>query len=233
MDLIFSEGTRIVPLLIGVLALVFVPFISKIAEWFVTLIHELGHGLIAIPFGGRIGGIHLESDGSGSANLEYVGGIFYKPVRMFSLLMGYAFPVYLGLVLLLTSYYNNVFLGACILGAIGVILLFSVRNLFAFFVVLAYEALFVLFFWTGMGTEITLSFILFVGFLFTLRGLIDIIMVGTIVFSDDTGDDYTDFHILEDEIFFNPKFWYVFFILSHGLTLTLFFIHFFPLTLSF
>ena len=233
MDIIFSEGIRLVPIFVGVLALVFVPFISKVAEWFVTLIHELGHGLVTLPFGGRLGGIHLESDGSGSTNMQYRGGIFYKPVRILSLLMGYAFPVYLGLALLIIAYYRNAVLGGWILGVIGIILLFSIRNLFGLFIVLAYEVLFVLFFWTGMATDSTLGYILFAGFLFTIRGLIDIVMVGIMVFSDDPEDDSTDFHLLEEEAIFVPQFWYIYFIVSHTITLSLFFTHFFPLTLSF
>jgi len=231
MNIILSEGLRILPILIGVLAVVFVPFVSKVAEWFTTLIHEVGHGIIAVPFGGRVGGIHLHSDGSGHADTQY-SGFFVTPVRIFSLLMGYAFPVYLGVSLLITAYYKNVNVGSWILGIIGLILLFSIRSWFGFLIVLVYEALFLYYFHSSISAESTIDFMVFAGFLFTIRGLIDIVMVGLNVFEDQV-DGESDFHILEEEVFFPPKFWYIFFLVLHAAILTFFFLKYFPLTLSF
>ena len=231
MTFILSEGLALLPLIVGVLAVVFIPFVSKVPEWFATLVHEIGHGVIAIPFGGFIGGIKVNSDGSGSADTKYAGGLLYKPVRIISLLMGYAFPVYIGIALLISAYYENTSVGGWILGIMGILVLFCIRNLFGLLIVIGYEALFVTFFVLNVGD--TLTFMTFVGLLFIVRGLIDFIMVAPLVFGEDTDEDETDFHLLRDEALLPRQFWYVFFILFHGIILHFFFTNIFTFSISF
>ena len=230
MVFILSEGINLLPILLAAVALVAVPFISKVAEWMATLVHEVGHGIIAIPFGGRTS-IKVASDGSGSADTEYSDSLLFKPVRIFSLLMGYAFPIYVGIALLISAYYNMPIIGAWILGVIGVILIFSIRNIFGFLLVLGYSAAFFVFFIMNNFLD-DMAFVIFMGIVFLIRGIMDFIFVAPLVFGEDNDEAETDFHILQEEALLPPQFWYVFFVLLHGGIIFFFLTNVFPISFA-
>lgn len=195
-------------------ACLFVPYIRKIAEWFVTIIHELGHGISALLLGGGIRGIKLHADGSGLTETSHNLNIFFRLVNRIVLLMGYAFPVYLGIALLIAAMGDLIDLGVWVLIGMGVLTLIFIRNLFGLLIVAIY-------FLTVFGVLImhlhvdTVFLLLFMGMLFTVRGIYDIIMVAKMVFLG-TSEGASDFDLLAETSWFPAQVWYVIFILLHS-----------------
>ena len=58
-------------------AFALIPGVRRVAQWMTTLVHEIGHALLAIPFGGRPTGIELHMNGSGEAEVAYAGGLLF------------------------------------------------------------------------------------------------------------------------------------------------------------
>src|SRR5690554_1833083 len=87
------------PAILISIIIVIVPGIKHVGVLITSLVHEIGHGLVALPFGGFSSGVNISGDGSGSMN----SGKLFKPVQIVMLLSGYGFPVHLGLALIVAA----------------------------------------------------------------------------------------------------------------------------------
>lgn len=219
------------PLLLISAAIVFVPFVSRISKYITTLIHEIGHGIVAIPFGGRISKIKLHHDGSGETESKY-GWFLYHPVRLVSLLMGYGAPIYVGLALLIASYHNQPLVSLWILGVAGLLALIAIRNLFGLVVVLSYNLFIIYLIFTNNNLADISAPVVVVALVLILRGILDVVHAGKTVFDDDADNDETDFHLMEDEMILPPKFWFILFVVFHVIVIATLILVFFPISFS-
>jgi hypothetical protein len=214
----------------GVLAVSFVPFISRVSTWFVTIVHEIGHALTALVLQGRIVAIRLHSDGGGDTQTSHHVNPLYKIVRIIELFAGYSFPIYLGASLIVSSVlYNNSTYGTVVLLAIGLITLIFLRNWFGLIILFVYFSVFSIFWVTRLYLNED-YFIAFMGGVFLVKGLADLVTAAIQTF-DNGSEAWTDFHFLEDEYFFSAKFWYVCFILVQ-ICLIIAFFHFVPIDIQ-
>ena len=108
-------------------AIVFFPPVWRLARHAITIVHEGGHGVVAVVCGRRLGGIRLHSDTSG---LTVSRGRPSGPGMIFTLLAGYPAPALLGLgaAWLLSRGYDLGLLWA-LLAALA-LLLVQIRNWF-------------------------------------------------------------------------------------------------------
>lgn len=211
MTFVIENGLPYLVILGMVAVCIFVPYIRKVAEWFVTIVHELGHGIFALLLGGGIGAIKLHSDGSGSTSTLQRRGLFAKPISRIVLFAGYSFPIYLGASLILTAMSGNTVFGTVVLISMGILTFIFLRNWFGFLIIIIYGGTLALFYALPeiLGEE---YLILFMGFLFLLRGVYDVIAVSRMVFGDYLGDNESDFDILASDSWFPAQFWYIFFV---------------------
>jgi hypothetical protein len=79
---------------LGAGAIVLLPPVWRLARHFITIVHEGGHGIVAVLSGRRLGGIRLHSDTSG---LTVSRGRPSGPGMIFTLLAGYPAAALLGL----------------------------------------------------------------------------------------------------------------------------------------
>lgn len=194
-----------------VLVCVFVPYIRKVSEWFVTIIHEFGHALVALLLGGGINGIKLHADGSGVTVTKQAQGLFYKLFRRIILFAGYSFPLYIGIALMVTVVTKNINVGMGILLVMGLLTFIFLRNWFGLVIILIYFA--VLFaFWQFHTVLDGKYLVLFMGMLFVIRGIYDIVIVAKLVFRRDVIDE-SDFHLLANESWLPRQVWYIIFVL--------------------
>lgn len=218
------------PLFFLSLAVVFIPYVSKAPQFLTTIVHEIGHGIVAIPFGGRIARIKLHSDGSGSTEAKY-GWFLYHPVRLLSLLMGYGAPLYVGLALVIASYYNQPLVSLWILGITGILTLFAIRNWMGFLIISLYNVAVITLVILNSGSFSIQPAVYVIGFILIIRGITDIVNAGVMVFKDE-GEEDTDFHIMEEEMLLPSEFWYIFFCIFHIITISYLFLTFFPIVLA-
>jgi hypothetical protein len=206
--------TFYVSMLILACLFTFTPYLKKLTEWFIVIIHELGHGFVALLFGGGISGIKLNPDGSGSANTTHRQTSLYKIGRTATLFAGYSFPIYFGGALLISVFLEHAETGIIILISLGVITLFFLRNFFGYIIILTYLLFLILlnFFIPYVDTSYLVAFM---GFLFIVRGTVDLIQIGPIVFNKNTKAE-SDFHILAQESNFisSPTIWFILFIIT-------------------
>ncbi|TFD54362.1 M50 family peptidase [Cryobacterium sp. Hh11] len=108
-------------------AVVFFPPVWRLARHAITIVHEGGHGVVAVVCGRRLGGIRLHSNTSG---LTVSRGRPSGPGMIFTLLAGYPAPALLGLgaAWLLSRGYDLGLLWA-LLAALA-LLLVQIRNWF-------------------------------------------------------------------------------------------------------
>jgi hypothetical protein len=108
-------------------AIVLFPPVWRLARHAITIVHEGGHGVVAVLCGRRLGGIRLHSDTSG---LTVSRGRPSGPGMIFTLLAGYPAPALLGLgaAWLLSRGYDVGLLWA-LLAALA-LLLVQIRNWF-------------------------------------------------------------------------------------------------------
>lgn len=205
-----------------VLVCVFVPYIRKVSEWFVTIIHEFGHALTALLLGGGINGIKLHADGSGVTITKQARGLFYKLFRRIILFAGYSFPLYIGIALMVTVVTNNVSVGMVILLVMGLLTFIFLRNWFGLVIILIYFA--VLFVFWQFHTVLDEKYlVLFMSMLFIIRGAYDIVMVAKLVFRREVTDE-SDFHLLANESWLPRQVWYVIFVLFQLIVIGLVFL---------
>lgn len=206
--------TLYVSMLILACFFTFTPYLKKITEWFIVIIHELGHGFVALLFGGGISGIKLNPDGSGSANTTHRQTSLYKIGRTATLFAGYSFPIYFGAALLISVFLGHAETGIIILISLGVLLLLFLRNFFGYIIILTYLAFLILlnFFTPYVETSYLVAFM---GFLFIIRGTFDLIQITPIIF-DKNSKAESDFHILAQESSFisSPRIWFIIFIIT-------------------
>lgn len=214
--------SNLAPLMVGAVTFgilfTILPGVRQAAQWFTTLVHEVGHAVIALPFGGKPEAITLRLNGSGQADVAYAGGLLFKPVRVASLLAGYGAPLYLGLLLPLLVMTGQGMWAGVILAGLGVFSLLVIRNLAGFLIILLYGVL--------AATAVMLSahpvgvfVIITYSTVLLLRGVMDYVGAGRMVFAVDV-DLVTDFHLLQQEVWFSHRYvWYVFSILLHGFCL--------------
>lgn len=219
----------VAPLLLIALALVFIPYISRISKLLTTIVHEVGHGIVAIPFGGRISHILLHSDGAGEAETKY-SWFLYHPVRLISLLMGYGMPLYAGLALMIASYHSEPIVSLWILGVTGILTLFAIRNWMGLLIVSLYNTCVIVLVFLNFNYSDISAPVYVIGLVLILRGVIDILFAGKMVFFD--GQEDTDFHIMEEEMFLPAVFWYVFFVIFHVIIISYLLITFFPIVVA-
>jgi hypothetical protein len=206
--------------IIGVLAFVFVPYVRKVAEWFVTIIHEVGHGFFSLITGGGISGIALHKDGSGSTNTTHRVGLFTWFTRTIVLFAGYATPLYLGVFMLFMTVNGHAQAMFYVLIGIGILTLIFIRNFFGILIVFLYFASLGVGMLLYQGAYIPV-FVVFFGILFVFRGILDLLTAGYLVFFVPRNDPLfqrSDFHILADESFFGipEHVWYVVYIILNA-----------------
>jgi len=197
----------------GVLVVVFVPYISRVASWFVTIVHETGHGVMSIILPGvSLSSFKLHSNGAGESGSSHQVGPFYKLSRIIELFSGYSFPIYLGTAMIAAAaLFDNTTFGVIVLVAMGVLTLVYLRNWFGLLILVVYFS--VLFVLWALRMHLNEEYVIvFMGLLFLVRGLYDLISASVLVFGeyDESG---SDFHLLEEETHIPAKFWYVFYIL--------------------
>jgi len=211
LNLIIEDGWIYLALLVGVISCFVLPYVKKVSNWFITIIHEFGHAITALFLGGGIQGIRLHSDGSGSTHTYQSNGILYKLVRRIILFAGYSFPIYIGLALLIVAALGKYELGSILLVIIGILTFVFLRNWFGFLIIFVYFGTLIAF-WLMRFQVDNKYLIIFMGFLFLIGGLHDIIQVSKIVFRKEVAAE-SDFHLLASESWFPAPVWYITFII--------------------
>lgn len=212
-----------------VVAVILIPYVRRVSEWFVTIVHEVGHGVTALLLGGGINGIKLHQNGGGLTETRLSLGFFFRIINRIVLFAGYSFPIYLGISLFLTAASGNITYGVIVLVTLGLLTLIFIRNLFGIVIVVVYAAtLFSL--WSLQDVFEPKYVIAFFGLLFCVRGILDLIRAGIYVFNFDI-DVETDFDILADSSWFPAKFWYITYLLTQTV-IVLIFLFFAKITIS-
>lgn len=195
--------------LLGVL-LPFVPVVGRVARIATTIVHEVGHCVVVVPFGGRIRRIDLHPDGSGEAWVELSRvpvGIRWA-VRLLNLYAGYSAPLWAGVLLIAGTLGGDRLLTTVVLGAVGLIALLIVRNAFGLIVVIGFDVLAA---WVALRpSDVSVLVVATVGALFIADGVRSILRVGVWI---ATGSHVrTDFHIAAAEFRLPAALWYMLFL---------------------
>lgn len=201
--------------LLSVIAVFALKPTRKLANHFITVLHEFGHAIVALFLGGKIQGIRVNSDGSGVTTSAHVVDMRYIPIRIITLLAGYSFPIFFGFTLV-WFYFNSYTLAAVIVfGCVSGISFIFLRNFFGFFIMLLFAGVTVgTYFipWDGYSYVV-----LGLGVLFSLFGIKDAIQISKAVYSSlpNLG---SDFNLLKDQTHIPAKFWViVFWLVQFGL----------------
>lgn len=206
----------LIPTVLSVVAFVAVPYVRKVAEWFVTIIHEAGHGVFSLLTGNGISGIKLHRDGSGSTTTTHYRNIFSKITRTIVLFSGYSAPIYLGVILAVLNLQSWGVAAFYVLIGVGLMTLIFLRNFFGIIILGLYFLILAggMFFANG---EYMPAVVNFFALLFLIGGMKDIILIAKPVFQSGRYNLNTmsDFHILQEESMFNipAQVWYIIFIL--------------------
>lgn len=201
------------------LSLAFLPYVSKISSYYSTLIHEIGHGVSSLNPVGGLGGISLSPDSSGENRVSYKGGLLFIPIRIGSLMAGYAAPIYAGLFFLVTTVFNLGDVFKWVISIICILTLLAIRNLFGALIIIIHAA-----FW---GCIVFLDILplypvlVSLGVILLARGIHDYIQVAGYSFISRHKGLGTDFDLLQQEFFLPRQVWFVVFTVFH--TTVLFF----------
>ena len=213
-------------IVLGALAFAFIPGVSRISNWFTTIVHETGHGLMSIILPGiKLGSFRLHNNGSGETGSFHAYNPFSRLSRIIELFAGYSFPIYLGISLIVSAtLFDNTKFGIIALAGMGVLMLLYIRNWFGIVILVVYFAF--LFAWYAMAGHVLNSHyvIIFMGATFLIRGICDIITAAKLVYGDYP-EAVTDFHLLQEAAFFPAKAWFVIYILIQIVIITLFFVN--------
>jgi hypothetical protein len=199
---------------------VFVPRVKYFIRTASTIIHELGHGAVILPFGGRISGIKLQKDTSGEAQV-YLPRLWFPfnvLLRIFNLFAGYSAPVFVGFFLIVSVFKGWVPAISVLFILSSLILFLFSRNFFGLMVAVGYLGVNALFCFVIPQYLIFYAAVL-AGALF-LEGLREIFEVTIWVIHKET--DNTDFHIAASEMFLPAWFWLILYWGVTVLTLILF-----------
>lgn len=105
----------------------------RVTRHLVTVVHEGGHGLVALLAGRHLSGIRLHSDSSG---LTVSRGRPRGPGMVLTLLAGYTAPGLLGLLVAVGVHSAHAVATLCLLLLALVLLLLQIRNLYGLWIVL-------------------------------------------------------------------------------------------------
>ena len=199
----------VVALLVGAV-LPFVPVVGRVARIAATIVHEVGHAVVVVPFGGRIQRIELHADGSGEAwvQLGRVPGVIRWAVRILNLFAGYSAPLWAGALLVAGVLHGSRWLPVAVLGVVGLVAIAFVRNWFGLLVVAGFDALAL---WVALRpSEATVLVVAAVGAAFVLDGVRSVVQVARWL---ATGARVrTDFHIAAAEMRVPAVLWFVLFV---------------------
>jgi hypothetical protein len=198
------------PVALIAIIIVTLPYIRQISVWLTTLVHEIGHGIIAWPLSGFRGGISVGAAGDG----ETTAGGLLKPFLILSLLMGYGFPIHFGAALLVSLYLGFPDFISVSLGILAFVMVVSIRSLFTGLIVAGYMFVYI-FSLVTPHFELKVGFAVFLGVTLLVQGLVDMVMASRLVFGAESDFD-SDFEILEDEAWLDRKFWYIFTVALHA-----------------
>lgn len=191
---------------------VFVPYLRRVSEWLTTHMHELAHGVSALPFGGGMKGFKIQIDGSGHADVNYMmNPLTFLPARLLSLHAGYSTPPWVGFSIVLLILTGNLQPLLWVFGLLAVFSLLFARNWLAFLISVLYAGLFVL---SLTFPSSSLQILGFLAGIYFVKGLKDIHLASTQVFSR-TFDGKTDFHLMRDTVPLPAEAHYVWFLLNH------------------
>jgi hypothetical protein len=201
------------------IAICFIPFIRLVPQSFTTLVHEVGHALVGIPFGG-FSQISIKTDTSAETltDLGGVPGWLYPIVRFFHIMAGYPAPIHLGAAVLTLSLLGNSGIAAWVLLIVGVIPLLSTRSMFGLLVTAGFIALGCLAVF-GFINPILLT-VPMATILFTC-GVKDIVELFPAIFGGYTSGD-SDFHMAEDDLILPAWFWFILFLIGQIVFLAFF-----------
>ncbi|WP_066519654.1 M50 family metallopeptidase [Curtobacterium ammoniigenes] len=191
----------------------FVPGARRLARLIATVVHEVGHCVAVVPFGGRIRRITLRADGSGEAivDLGRVPRMLRGPVRTLNLFAGYSSPVWLGVGLVAAATADERLAPAIALGVVGVIALVFVRNAFGAVLVMALAAIAV---WTVLDAGTLIEAVLAgLGGLLVVDGMRSVLRVGRWLVV--AAPVRTDFHIAAAETRIPATLWFALFLAAH------------------
>jgi len=200
-------------LLIGAV-LPLVPFLGRIARLAATIVHEVGHCVVVVPFGGRIRRIDLHPDGSGEAwvQLGRVPGAVRWLVRLLNLFAGYSAPIWAGVLLVTGAVVGSPWLPVAVLGVVGLVALLFVRNWFGLLVVIGFDALAV---WVAVRpSDLTLLVVAALGAALLVDGLRSLVQVVRWLLTGARVQ--TDFHIAAAEMRLPAVVWFVLFLAGNG-----------------
>lgn len=199
--------------IIGILTLasVFVPYVRRVSEWFVTIIHEVGHAVASVVTLGGVHSIKLRMNGAGETTTLNSSGFFSWFRRVFVLFAGYGSPIFFGLLLIWGVRNNQTQVMFYVLLGTALLTLIFIRNFFGLLIVALY------FVFLGVGIAIAQAYFLpavlvFFGLLLTVRGVVDLVVAGKLVFIDNHGG--TDFDLLSESTIIRipAKVWYVLYV---------------------
>ena len=210
-----------VAVLVGVV-LPFVPVLGRVARIAATIVHEVGHCVVVVPFGGRIeriDRIDLHPDGSGEAwvRLGRVPGAIRWLVRIVNLFAGYSAPLWAGVLLVTGALQSSRWLPVGVLAEVGLVALAFVRNWFGLLVVVGFDALAL---WVALRpSEATVLVVAAVGAAFLADGLRSLVHVARWLLTGARVQ--TDFHIAAAEMRVPAALWFVLFVLVNAVVVWL------------
>ncbi len=207
-----------VALLVGAV-LPFVPVVGRAARIATTIVHEVGHVVVVVPFGGRIRRIDLHADGSGEAwvQLGRVPGAIRWLVRVLNLYAGYSAPLWAGALLVTGVLHGARWLPVAVLGVVGIVALLFVRNWFGLLVVVVFD---VLALWVAVRpSDLTVLVVAAVGAVFVVDGLRSVVQVARWLLTG--APVQTDFHIAAAEMRVPAAVWFVLFVAVNGVAVWL------------
>ncbi len=208
----------VVALLVGAV-LPFVPFVGRVARIAATIVHEVGHAVVVVPFGGRIQRIELHADGSGEAwvQLGRVPGAIRWAVRTANLFAGYSAPLWGGVLLVTGVLHGSRWLPVAVLGVVGIVALLFVRNWFGLLVVVGFDLLAL---WVALQpSEATVLVVAGAGAALVVDGLRSVLHVARWLVTGARVQ--TDFHIAAAELRLPAVVWFVLFAAVNALAVWL------------
>lgn len=203
-------------LLLAVVFLV-VPKLNYAAKSLGTIVHELGHAFVVMPFGGRLHGIKLQANTEGEA----VVGIprypfpFYQILRIINLFAGYGAPIYLSLGLFAGFFFDKPTALMITLGVMSLVVLLFIRNLFGILIATSFGVLNAVFIF--LLPQFILWYALGLSLVLLVRGTIDIVNIAKWTFGSKLPS--SDFVLAAEELGGSPRLWFVIFCIFHLLVL--------------
>lgn len=203
-------------------ALFLLPRAQAVSTFLTTLVHELGHGLVVLPFfplGGRMGTIRIEATGEGQGTVSYPGypKILGFLVRLINLLIGYASPLYVGFTLLLWTVNGMIGYAAPTLAVIALMGVLFVRGWFGW---LSSLTLFIISIalLNSVSYDFITQVITFVAVTLIIGGALDLFNVAAHSFGFGEPLTETDFDIAAEELLWgavSAQGWFIIFLALH------------------